>query len=157
MVMKLSFSGLGEGLMARPRGLMVTVFTGDPELAMLEIMVTGARIPDTGELVRLRGVRQPSEFRLLIWRVLSIVNNMITLQTRVSSSGVMAIVILVSAQSNIICVCVSVCQFIVLAQIIRSIPRESDSRSLNYFVLFGTWTRRCVGSELDTIEGHRLF
>ena len=66
MVMKLSFSGLGEGLMARPRGLMVTVFTGDPELAMLEIMVTGARIPDTGELVRLRGVRQPSEFRLLI-------------------------------------------------------------------------------------------
>lgn len=66
MVMKLSFSGLGEGLMVRPRGLMVTVFIGDPELAMLEMMVTGARIPDTGELVMLRGVRQPSVFRLLI-------------------------------------------------------------------------------------------
>ena len=64
---------------------------------------------------------------------------MITLQTRVSSSGVMAIVILVSAQSNIICVCVSVCQFIVLAQIIRSIPRESDSWSLEPKLLRLVW------------------
>lgn len=68
IVMKLSFSGPGEGLMVSPRGVMVTVFIGEPEEegAMLEMMVTGVRIPDTGELARLRGVRQPSELRLLI-------------------------------------------------------------------------------------------
>ena len=67
--MKLSFSGPGEGLMVRPRGVMVTVFIGErPEEAgaMLEMMVTGVRIPDTGELPRARGARQPSELRLLI-------------------------------------------------------------------------------------------
>ena len=71
IVMKLSFSGPGEGLMVSPRGVMVTVFIGEPEEeeeegAMLEMMVTGVRMPDTGELARLRGVRQPSELRLLI-------------------------------------------------------------------------------------------
>jgi len=55
--------------MVRPRGVMVTVFIGErPEEAgaMLEMMVTGVRIPDTGELPRARGARQPSELRLLI-------------------------------------------------------------------------------------------
>ena len=46
-------------------GVMVTVFLGEEE-AMLEIMVTGVLMFATGELARLRGVRQPSELRLLI-------------------------------------------------------------------------------------------
>ena len=69
IVIKLSFSE-DEGLMVRLEdrrllGVMVTVFLGEEE-AMLEIMVTGVLMFATGELARLRGVRQPSEFRLLI-------------------------------------------------------------------------------------------
>ena len=74
IVIKLSFSEPPgedeEGLMVRLEdrrllGVMVTVFLGEEE-AMLEIMVTGVLMFATGELARLRGVRQPSEFRLLI-------------------------------------------------------------------------------------------
>ena len=73
IVIKLSFSeppGEDEGLMVRLEdrrllGVMVTVFLGEEE-AMLEIMVTGVLMFATGELARLRGVRQPSELRLLI-------------------------------------------------------------------------------------------
>ena len=69
IVIKLSFSE-DEGLIVRLEdrrllGVMVTVFLGEEE-AMLEIMVTGVLMFATGELARLRGVRQPSEFRLLI-------------------------------------------------------------------------------------------
>ena len=70
IVIKLSFSEDEEGLIVRLEdrrllGVMVTVFLGEEE-AMLEIMVTGVLMFATGELARLRGVRQPSELRLLI-------------------------------------------------------------------------------------------
>jgi hypothetical protein len=75
IVMKLSFSGPGEGLMVRLEDrrvflgeefmfIMETDFLGEED--MLEMMVTGVRMFATGELIRLRGVSEVREVRLLI-------------------------------------------------------------------------------------------
>ena len=75
IVMKLSFSGPGEGLMVRLEDrrvflgeefmfIMETDFLGEED--MLEMIVTGVRMFATGELIRLRGVSEVREVRLLI-------------------------------------------------------------------------------------------